>query len=142
MGQWTTEGLQWALEVLFSEEQAVPANFYVGLAANVTITKDMTLADLVELGADSGLDPGYERQTIPSSNAGFTSSADGDNWKQTGAEVTFAATGDWDSTAYTWFLATSADNSGKLLCWDNLGEEIQLESGQTHVQTVVVFGNG
>lgn len=137
MGQWTTEGLQWALEVLFSEEQSVPANFYVGLASDVSVTKDMALLDLTEVSGT-----GYGRQALASDNVDFTSALDGvDNRKQTSKIMTFTAGGTW-TTARVWFLATTVNNAGKLLCWDSVGDAFTLGNGENHTQSIVVKGSG
>lgn len=119
-----TEGLQWLAEVAISEEQSVPANFYVGLAIDHFVKGD-TLADQ-GVGWTEVTGTGYSRQTIVSSNSGFTSAADSTNRKQTGLKVTFTATDvDWDE-ALDWFIATTADNSGKIVACGRLADARQL----------------
>jgi hypothetical protein len=119
-----TEGLQWLAEVAFSEEQAVPANFYAGLSQHNLIKGD-TLDDN-GVGWTEVTGTGYERQTIASSALGFTSGADGTDWKVDGAKVTFTAGGaDWDA-ATDWFLATTADDSGVIVACGRLAATRQL----------------
>jgi hypothetical protein len=133
MGQWTTEGLQWAAEALFSEEQSVPANLYLGLAEDVSIAKDDTLASITEI-----VGPGYGRVAIATDNVDWTSALYGtDNRKQTSKVCSFSATGTWP-TCRTWFLATTSDNGGKLLCWDTVDSLFTLESGEGHDQAAEV----
>lgn len=106
-----TEGLQFLLEVALSEEQSVPANFYMGLATDASLDEADGLSDLTEVSG-----AGYSRQTVASNNTDFTSAATGTNdRKTTTATQTFTATGDWTG-ANTVFLGTTSDNSGKLIC--------------------------
>lgn len=110
-----TEGRQWAFEVLFSEEQAVPGDFYVGMCTDADIAENAVLSDINELVDDSGLDFGYIRQAVPSSAAGWASAPTGTNARKvTSVTVTFIAGSNW-SLAKTWFLATTSDNTGKLI---------------------------
>jgi hypothetical protein len=121
-----TEGLQWLLEVAFSEEQSVPANFYVGLSVDHLVKGD-TLADN-GVGWTEVTGTGYSRQTIASSDAGFTSGASGTDWEQAGETVTFTATDeDWD-TATDWFMATTADNTGVIVACGRLAAERTLQT--------------
>jgi len=119
-----TEGLQWLAEVALSEEQSVPANFYVGLAVDNFIKGD-TLDDN-GVGWTEVTGTGYSRQTIASSDAGFTSQADGADWEAVGAKVTFTATDtDWDA-ATDWFIATTVDNTGVIVACGRLAASRQL----------------
>jgi hypothetical protein len=105
-----TDGLTYVVQTAFTEEQSAPANFYIGLCNDTLVLGD-TLATLA--GELSG--GGYARQTVASDGTDITDAADGDGWRATFKEVTFAADGaDW-AEVNTWFIATSADNSGKLI---------------------------
>lgn len=105
-----TEGLQYLLEVAFSEEQSVPANFYIGLATDVSLDEDASLSDITEVSGT-----GYARQTVASNNTDITSGSVGTNdRKATTKTVTFTAGGTW-TAAKTVFLATTNDDSGKLI---------------------------
>ncbi|MFQ5493938.1 MAG: hypothetical protein ACE5EX_01020, partial [Phycisphaerae bacterium] len=55
------EGLQYLLETSLSEEQVVPATFYIGLAVDSAPAENATLASLTELA-----DTGYARQVVNS----------------------------------------------------------------------------
>lgn len=137
MGQWTTEGIQWTLECLFSEEQAVPDNLYMGMCTDLSLTKADTLASISEVAG-----PGYGRVAIPTTVAGWVSAVyNTDDRKMTSATGTFNATGDW-TVGRCWFIATTIDGSGKLLCWDSIGEAIALGAGESHDQTAIVYGVG
>lgn len=127
---WFTEGLAWALECLFSDEQSVPENFYLLLTTGALVKGD-TLADN-GVGWTECTGTGYARQAIASSAVGFTSGAHGTAWKvEAAAAVQFAATGDdWDDALW-WALATGATNSGVLVCGGPLSELRSLTSGDT-----------
>jgi len=133
-----SEGLQWLAEVAFSEEQSVPANFYVGLAVDNFVKGD-TLADN-GVGWTEVTGTGYSRQTIASSDAGFTSGADGANWEQVGAKVTFTATDvDWDA-ATDWFIATTTDDSGVIVACGRLAASRQLSVSGDKLEVTPTVG--
>jgi len=126
-----TEGRQWLFEVAFSEEQTVPDNFYVGLCTDSTIAENAALASLTEL-----TDTDYARDTIPSTAVGWVSAGTGTNdRKVTSSSVEFAVvtSGVTWTTAESWFLATTSDDSGKLLASGplNSGSGWTLTEGQT-----------
>lgn len=103
------EGKQYLLEVAFSEEQSVPASFYLGLIKDTSLQVDDTLDDFTE--SDTA---GYERQAIASDDTDFTSAVDGTGWKVTALAQTFTFSAGGDDVSM-WFLATSIDETGKLI---------------------------
>ena len=108
-----TEGRQWMFEICLSKEQTVPATLYVGLCTDTTIAENAVLADLGELS-----DTDYERWSLPSSSVYWTSAGTGTNdWKMTSGNVAFAisTSGITWTKAESWFLATSSDDTGKLI---------------------------
>jgi len=120
------EGLQWQQEVCFSEEQSVPANFYVGLCTDASLAEDASLGDQTEV---SGTD--YARQTIASNSTDWTSASTGTNdRKVTSAVVTFTAGGTWTG-AKTAFLATTVADTGVLICSQQLSGTITLTNTAT-----------
>jgi hypothetical protein len=121
-----TEGLQYLLEVAFTEEQSAPANFYVGLCTDAALAEDASLGDQTEVTGT-----GYARQTVASDNVDITSATAGTaDRKVTTAEVTFTAGGTWDG-AVTAFLCTTVDDTGKLLASQQLSETRTLNDGDT-----------
>jgi len=121
-----TDGLQWMHEVCFTEEQSVPANFYIGLATDASLAETASLGDQTEVSGT-----GYERQAVASNNTDITSAATGTNdYKITTKTVTFTAGGTWTG-ANTYFLATSSDDSGILIASGPLSETITLEDTDT-----------
>ena len=121
-----TEGLQYLLEVAFSEEQSVPANFYIGLATDATASEDDSLSDLTEVTGT-----GYARQTVASNSTDITSASAGTaDRKITIKEVTFTATGTWDG-AKTVFFATIVNDTGKLIASSPLSTTLTLNNNDT-----------
>jgi hypothetical protein len=121
-----TEGLQFLLEVSFSEEQSVPASFYIGLATDASLAEDASLGDQTEVSGT-----GYARQAVASDNTDFTSASTGTNDRKiTTKTVTFTATGTWTG-AKTVFLASTVNDTGKLIASAPLSGTITLNNGST-----------
>lgn len=121
-----TDGLQFILEVAFTEEQSVPANFYIGLATDASLAETASLGDQTEVSGT-----GYARQTVASNNTDITSAATGTNdYKVTTKTVTFTAGGTWTG-ANTVFMATTVDNTGKLIASAPLSETRTLTDTDT-----------
>jgi len=115
------EGLQFILEVAFSEEQSVPANFYIGLCTDASLAETASLGDQTEVSGT-----GYARQAVASTAVGFVSASTGTNdRKVTTVEVTFTAGGTWTG-AKTAFLATTIDDTGVLIASEQLSATITL----------------
>lgn len=118
------EGLQFLLEVAFSEQQSVPANFYIGLCTDASLAEDATLASKTEVSGT-----GYARQAVASDNVDFTSATAGTNDRKiTTKSVTFTASGTWTG-ALTVFLATTVADTGKLIASAPLSTTRQLNNG-------------
>lgn len=133
-----TEGLQFLLEAAFSEEQSVPANFYIGLCTDASVAEDAALADLIELSGN-----GYARQTVASDNTDFTSAGAGTNdRKVTTKTVTFTASGGAWSGAVHAFLATTIDDTGKLIAAAALSTTRTLQDGDSLQVSMVLQLNG
>ena len=111
--QYHTEGRQFDQEVIFTGQQTVPENFYVGLCTETSLAENATLASLTEL-----TDTDYARYALPSSTSGWTSAGTGTNdRKVTSAGIAFSVitSGVTWTKANMWFLATTIDDTGKLL---------------------------
>lgn len=121
--EYCEEGLQHLLEVVYTEEQSVPANYYIGLCEDASVAEDDNLASLTELSGN-----GYARQAVASDNTDFTSAATGTNdRKVTTKVVTFTASGGaWNGAVHA-FLATTIDDSGKLVAVAALSVERTLQ---------------
>ncbi len=121
-----TDGLQFILEVTFTEEQSVPANFYIGLATDASLAETASLGDQTEVSGT-----GYARQAVASDNVDITSAATGTNdYKVTTKTVTFTAGGTWTG-ANTVFLATTVNDTGVLIASAPLSETRTLEDTDT-----------
>jgi hypothetical protein len=130
------QGLEYILETSFTEAQSVPANFYVGLCEDEVLETD-GLADLTELSGG-----GYSRQTVASDNTDFTEASTGTNDRKiTTKTVTFTATGTWNGALYA-FIATTIDDSGKLVCGVALSVERFLTDGDTLQISIVIIATG
>lgn len=107
-----TQGIQFLFE-LANGLQSKPANYYIGWCeeAEDQISATALLADLTELSGN-----GYSRQAVPADSTNMVSAPGGAyGRKLTTKEVTFTAAGGNWNLAKTMFLATTADDSGKLL---------------------------
>ncbi len=121
-----TDGLQFILEVTFTEEQSVPVNFYIGLATDVSLSETASLGDQTEVSGT-----GYARQAVASDNVDITSAATGTNdYKVTTKTVTFTAGGTWTG-AKTVFLATTLNDTGVLIASAPLSETRTLADTDT-----------
>jgi len=134
------EGLAFILNAAFLETQAVPTNFYIGLATDASANENATVASLGEITGTN-----YARCTIASSAVGFpTSETAGTlDWKVVTAEVTFTgdAANDWQG-AVSAFLTDKSDDSGKLIAFATLAATRTLKSGDTLKVTFTLQLNG
>jgi len=134
-----SEGLQYLQEVALSGRQSKPANFYLGLASSAPSVGD-SLGDVAEISGQ-----GYARQAIPSDTNGFpTSQADGAGWEHVASQETFTAESGaglpWTGATH-WFLATTADDSGKLIASGALAATRTLAAaGDTEKVTATLSG--
>lgn len=131
------EGLQYILETAFSEEQSVPANFYMGLCTDASLAETASLGDQTEVSGT-----GYARQAVASTSVGFVSASTGTNdRKVTTIEVTFTAGGTWTG-AKTAFLATTVNDTGKLIASEQLSGTITLVDNGTLSHSFELTGAG
>lgn len=133
MGRIRTQGIQFLFEII-NGDQSVPENFYIRWCeeAEDEISDTAGLADLTELTGN-----GYSPKAVAS--ADMTSAAGGTNGRTlTTQEVTFTADGGNWNLAKTAYLATSSDNSGKLVCTNpiNSGSGIALLDTENYDFTI------
>jgi len=132
------EGLQYILETAFTEEQSVPASFYLGLCEDASIAEDASLADLTELAVADG----YARNTIASDGTDWASATTGTlDWKITSLTQTFTSSGTWNGATHA-FLGTTIDDTGKLVLAVALSVERFLVSGDTLQVSIVLTVTG
>ena len=106
MAKWCDEGETNVLNI-YLKNQAQNANLYLGLYTNsVEPAEDATLASLTEPSGN-----GYGRQTIAPGDWTVSPSD-----TATAAQKTFTASGGAWGNVYGYFIATSVDGTGKLLC--------------------------
>ena len=127
------EGEQYLLQAALSAEQTPPANFYLGLC-NDTLTKTDALANI----ANEPSGDGYARQEIPSTGVGWTVAKSGDYYRATGTQETFTANGGNWGSLNTWFLATSADGTGKLIASGDIDPARTIADGDSLLVTPIL----
>jgi len=134
-----TEGIQFLLEVAFTEEQSTPANFYIGLGEDASLAEDAGLAAVTELAVANN----YARIAVASDSTDFTSAAAGAaDYKVTTKEVTFTCTGAAWNEANVAFLASTVDDSGKLIASMPLTVGRTLQPTETLKITMIITITG
>ncbi|KKN89740.1 hypothetical protein LCGC14_0235860 [marine sediment metagenome] len=118
------EGLRYVMEIAFSEEDIVPTNFYVGLATDNSLLESDTIANLTEVTGT-----GYARQSVASSDVGFTISDFTTTYGVRLDTVTFTGgAGEFDAAKLA-FLSTS-DVAGLLIASMPLSTAITVGDGE------------
>lgn len=127
------EGEADMLDVYYRNATA-PTTFYLRLFNDTPVETD-TLADLT--GEPSG--NGYSPQEIERSNVGFpTLALDAGDWQLTSKTVTFTASGgSWGPVTYA-VLATTSDNTGKLVAYKQLSQARTLQDGESLEVTITI----
>ncbi len=121
------EGEQAMLDV-FYRNGAAPTQFYIRLYNDTPVETD-TLSTLTGEPAGNG----YAPQLVERSNVGFPTiqqDANGD-WQIVSKTVTFSASGgSWGPVTYA-VLATTSDNTGKLIAFVALSQSRTLNDGES-----------
>ncbi len=130
------EGEEFAVKALFTEEESVPANYYLGLDNRSSPAEGDALADLS--GEPSG--NGYSRVAVASDATDFTAQQDGgtSDWEAVTKTCTFTADGGSIGPVQQMFLATSSDGTGKLICTRALSQSRTLADGESLACTLTV----
>lgn len=104
-----------------------PQYYYVGLSKSLraTLTEAATLASINEVTGS-----GYARVRVRADSTDWLAALVGGYWQAKSKTLNFSATGTWD-TALSGFLATSRDNTGKLLDVRDLAAAVTLAAGQS-----------
>lgn len=109
------EGEEALLEVFFRGDSTyTPTQFYVRLC-NSTPSITSTLATIVDEVSTGG----YTAQLLERSSVGFSTKdiTSGGNYRLTSKVITFTASGESMGPATNAYLATTSDNSGKLIAF-------------------------
>lgn len=127
------EGEESILEVFFRENSAyTPSGFYVRLCNDTLIETD-TLSSI--LNEPSG--NGYSAQTLERSSVGFpTKEMDDGDYRLVTKEITFTADGGDIGPVTTAYLATSSDNTGKLIAYRALPVTRTISDGDSAILTI------
>lgn len=114
-GKWMDEGENWAADVLTNKQ-----DLYLGLYKDSSEPAELSsLGDLTEV---SGY--GYARITLDKDSWTVT-----DDYATYGQQVFLADGGDWGNI-YGYFIATSVDDSGKLLAIEHFSSAKYVEDGK------------
>src|SRR3972149_1032605 len=105
MPKWVNEGETRTLQILFGS-QAVDPNVYLGLYTNTT--EPLEGDNLASISEPSGF--GYARKTLARGSWVIT-----DDHADFAQQILTCVGGAWGNV-YGYFIATSIDGSGKLLC--------------------------
>ena len=123
------EGEEYILQCAFSEEVVPPVDFYFGL-----YDVDPTMAEGDALATHSGDElsgSAYARQPIPSTAVGWTVTQDAGDYEAQSTDETFTASGGAWAAARFLFLATTVDNTGKLIASAQLSADRTLQDGDS-----------
>jgi len=105
-----------------------PSGFYLRLAYDVLKVTDT----LVDVYAEPGVGYGYSAKTIERSAVGFpTIAMDSGHYMATTKHVTWVASGGVIGPLNVMYLATTSDNTGKLVCYVPLLVEQTVEDGDS-----------
>jgi len=122
-----SQGEQYCLTALFNtENQSIPANYFAGLDNRTTPALSDTLANLSQEPTQFG----YARQAI-TSGSGFSIALNSQGvYQATSNILIFNATGGSWGPVRNVFLATSSNNTGKLICTAPLDGPHTVVSGE------------
>jgi len=127
------EGERQMLEVYYRAENA-PTTFYIRLY-NDTPAETDGLADLT--GEPSG--NGYAAEEVERSSTGFpTIETNSGDWQVVSKTVTFEASGGSIGPVTYAVLATTSDNTGKLVAYVALSQSRTLAAGETLDVTITI----
>ena len=133
------EGEEWFCQVLFSEAQSVPTNFYIGLDNRTSLAETDVLA--TEIAANESSGNGYAREAVASDTNDWTVSQVSDDWRAASKTVTFTASGGSIGPETKMFLATTVDNTGKLIASRALSQSRTIADGES-LDCSIYLGTG
>ena len=127
----TQQGLRYMLEAAFSEETVVSDAVYLALVSDTGVKESDTISDLTEVATPGA--EGYTRQTVATSDVGFTTSDAGSNdWMVTTTTETFTCAGTWKVAGAVVMVTSDYGTAGvKLIGSTDLGTARTLTSGDS-----------
>ena len=134
-----TEGLEYLLKATFSEEQAVPANYYIGLATDASLAEAAALTDITEVAGT-----GYARIAVASDNVDFTGAGAGTaDYKITTKTVQFTGgAGGWTGAQTVFLCDVISGTVGKLIASAPLSATRTLAENDTLDVAMAIQLNG
>jgi len=122
------EGEQFMLQVVFDEQQTVPANYYIGLDNRASPAEADTLVSLSAEPSGNG----YARQPVPSDNVGWTVSMSAGDYQAASTTETFTASGGaWTAVQQMFLCTTVTGTAGKLVATAALSTSRTLQDGDS-----------
>lgn len=124
------EGEAFILKTMFTGEETVPVNYYLGLDNRSSLSRSDTLSTVII--TEPSTTNGYLRSALPSSGS-FTVALDssGNVYEASGPIAAFSATGGNWGPVTNLFLTTTAGTSGSLISSVPLSSSINVTDGQT-----------
>ena len=121
-------GEKFMLEVCFSEEDTVPANYYLGLDARASLAEADVMTDLASEPSTNG----YARQPVASSNVDYTIGQISGDWQAKTKTVTFSASGgSWGPVTKIFLCEVETGQTLVLIASNALSQSRTLEDGQS-----------
>lgn len=122
--------------VLRNDQADLSSGYYVGLCSNETVSRETTLADLVEVTGD-----GYARQALLRNGSDWNEVAEQpDCLSIRSKEVSFKASGKWSPFTRLFLCTGESGTSGKLLAITTpLAKPVELESGNVFPAAIDLF---
>lgn len=119
------DGEEFILRAAFTDASTIPAFYYLGLDNRLTIAADDTMDDLI----GEPVAGGYERSEI-SSTGDFSINFESSHYIATSPIVAFrSTTGTWGPCSNL-FLATTLNDTGKLISTATLSSSVSLSPGE------------
>lgn len=122
--------------VLRNDQADLGGGFFVGLCSNETVSRETTLADLVEVTGD-----GYSRQALQRNGTDWNESAEQpDCLSLRSKEVSFSASGKWSPFTRLFLCTSASGTSGKLLAITTpLAKAVELDDGNVFPAAIDLF---
>ena len=130
--EWVREGLKYVLQVSFSEEDTVPANFYLALISDTGVGETDAFSDWTEIETPGA--NGYARQAVATDNTDFTvSDITGADVIATTATQTFTCSGvGWKTAGAVCMIMSDVGGDGGItMCAADLGTARSLTTGDS-----------
>lgn len=131
---WHDEGEEWMVKTCFTEEDSVPANFYMGLDSRTSLAEADGLSDLTDEPSGNG----YARAAVASDDTDWTASQDAGDWQVASKTVTYTASGGSIAADNVFLTDVSTGSTGDLFLSLALSQSRTLADGESLDVTVTI----